>query len=380
MRRALVLLVLVAVAVALAWRFWPAPSQAPAQPALSVMGVLADEADLHRFPTVDGPREFEFPADHGPHPQYRHEWWYLTGNLTTPEGRHFGYQVTFFRFNLGAMPARESAWATNQVYMAHFAVTDTVGGRFHHFERFSRAALGLAGAQTEPLRVWLDDWQLQGGEGLLPMQVQLAEGGVSLSLRLQSRKSIVLQGDRGYSRKGPQQGNASHYYSLTRLETVGELTLAGQRFAVSGESWLDREWGSSALGRGQVGWDWFSLQLDDQRELMFFHLRREDGSIDPLSHGVWVEPDGTTRKLTRRDVQAEPLAYWESPAGGARYPLQWRVRVPAQALDLVLTPQLHDQELRGTFRYWEGAVSVRGSREGLPVAGRGYMELTGYGQ
>ncbi|WP_116301871.1 lipocalin-like domain-containing protein [Alkalilimnicola ehrlichii] len=361
------------------WWMRPAPVEEEAT-RLSVMGILAGEADLTGFARVEAPRAFEFPADHGPHPEYRHEWWYVTGNVKTAQGRHFGYQVTFFRFTLNPEPpARRSLWASNQLYMAHFAVTDTEGEEFHHFERFSRAALDLAGAQAEPFRVWLDDWALYGAPDRETLRVEAAQDGIGLTLRLRSRKPLVLQGDRGYSRKGPEAGNASHYYSFTRLATEGELRLGDAVFEVAGDSWLDREWGSSALGEDQVGWDWFSLQLDDGRELMFFHLRRADGSIDPLSHGVLVEVDGRSRALRYGEVEAEPLEYWSSPLGdGTRYPLRWRMRVPAEGLELELIPRLHDQELRGAFRYWEGALRVEGSANGEPVSGQGYMELTGY--
>lgn len=356
-----------------------APSPAVAESRLSVMALLSDPADSVRFPTVDRPRPFEFPADHGAHPEYRHEWWYLTGNLETSEGRHFGYQVTFFRFNLGEGPPRESHWAADQVYMAHFAVTDTEGGHFHHSERFARAALGLAGARAAPFRVWLDDWRMQGAEAaLFPLTVSIADQEAAVTLSLTPEKPHVLQGDRGYSRKGPEAGNASHYYSYTRIATEGQVEIEGERFTVTGESWLDREWGSSALGDSLVGWDWFSLQLDDGRDLMFFHLRQADGGIDPLSHGVLVEPDGRSRRLSFGDVDATPLRHWRSPATGVRYPVAWRLRIADEQLDLRLTPRIDAQELNGTFRYWEGALRIEGQRGDRSVTGHGYMELTGY--
>lgn len=344
----------------------------------SPVGLLSDE-DLVGFPRITGPRRFDFPRDHGPHPEYRHEWWYLTGNLAVRDGREFGYQITFFRFAISPREAKSpSAWSTNQVYMAHVALTDVQKQRFHNFERFSRGALGLAGAQSTPFRLWIDDWDVLGTESLFPLQVRIAEDAISLKLRLDSRKPIVLQGDRGYSRKGDAAGNASHYYSFTRLQTTGEITVDGATHQVIGESWLDREWGSSALSADFVGWDWFSLQLDDGRELMFFHLRHADGSVDLLSHGSLVAADGQVQPLTIADVEAWPSRWWRSADGKHRYPVAWQLRLPEEGLELMVTPRLDQQEWQGAFRYWEGAVEVSGTAHGQPVAGQGYLELTGY--
>ncbi len=326
------------------------------------------------------PRDFTFPADHGPHPDFKTEWWYFTGHLEAEGGRRFGYQLTFFRNALApAMPERSSAWATRQVYLAHFALSDLDGGRFHAFERLSRGAAGLAGARAEPFRVWLEDWSVVSiGDEAFPVRLRARSDGVALDLELASAKPPVFHGEAGLSRKGAELGNASYYYSLTRLTARGRLTLDGEALPVAGSSWLDREWSTSVLAEDQTGWDWFSLQLDDGRELMAFELRLEGGGVDPASHGTLVAAGGSSRALAAGDVRIEVLDTWKSPRG-AVYPARWRLTVPGESLDLEITPLLADQELDVSFRYWEGAVGVRGTAAGEPVAGRGYVELVGYG-
>jgi predicted secreted hydrolase len=284
-----------------------------------VTALLGGE-DPAGFARAQIPRDFRFPDDHGPHPGFRHEWWYVTGNLRTPGGRRFGYQLTFFRFALSPAPTdRESRWAANQAYMAHFAVTDAEGSRFRHFERTGRGALGLAGATARPFRVWLDDWSAEGGKAsTLPIRLRAREGKVSVDLLLNTARPIVLQGDRGLSRKG------------------ANVQVEDETFSVEGNSWLDREWGTSSLERGQAGWDWFALQLSDGRDLMFYRLRREDGETDPFSAGTLVLPDGSSQPLSSGDVRIEVLDSWRSPESGARYPARWRLLVPSEELRPVL--------------------------------------------
>ncbi|MHB1005348.1 MAG: lipocalin-like domain-containing protein [Chloroflexota bacterium] len=333
------------------------------------------------FARATDPRPFAFPQDHGPHPDYRSEWWYYTGNLATADGRHFGFQLTFFRTALApGAAARASDWATNQMYMAHFALSDVDGKRFYNFERFSRGAAGLAGAEASPFRVWLDDWSAtgSGGNTLAPVRLRAAQGDVSLDLILAPGKPLVLQGDRGLSRKGPEPGNASYYYSFTRLPTTGSVRVDGTTFPISGQSWMDREWSTSSLGADLVGWDWFALQLSDGRDLMFYRLRRKDGTADPLSGGLLVAPDGSTRALALADVVVAEQGQWRGPRDGATYPARWRLQVPAEGIDLEITPYLPDQELDVSVRYWEGAVHFAGTAAGRPVTGDGYVELTGY--
>lgn len=359
----------------------PATPPGSATPSTPATALLRGEEPAG-FSRAQVPRDFRFPDDHGPHPTYRHEWWYFTGNLRSPEGRRFGYQLTFFRFALSPDPVdRESRWAANQAYMAHFAVTDVEGGRFHHFERTGRGALGIAGAAARPFRAWLDGWSAQGGSAsTLPIRLQAREGGVAIDLLLDTDRPVVLQGDRGLSRKGPSPGNASYYYSMTRLATRGTVRVEGRSFPVAGNSWMDREWGTSALEQGQAGWDWFALQLSGGRDLIFYRLRREDDTTDRFSAGTLVLPDGSSRPLSADDVRIETLASWKSPESGARYPSRWRLLVPSESLELEVVPLLADQELRTTVRYWEGAVGVRGTSRGAKLEGEGYVELTGYGE
>ncbi|MBP2677199.1 MAG: hypothetical protein H6Q82_264 [Deltaproteobacteria bacterium] len=355
----------------------PAPSSLPASAA-----VLLGGEDPGGFARATAPRAFRFPDDHGPHPEFRHEWWYFTGNLRGPGGRRFGYQLTFFRFALSPdPPARASRWAANQAYMAHFAVTDVQGNRFRHFERTGRGALGLAGATARPLRVGLDDWSAEGSTAsTLPIRLRATEAEASVDLVLDTTRPIVLQGDRGLSRKSAAPGNASYYYSMTRLATRGSVRIDGVSFPVEGNSWLDREWGTSSLEKGQAGWDWFALQLSDGRDLMFYRLRRGDGVTDPFSAGTLVLPDGSVRPLSADDVRIETLGSWRSPESGARYPSRWRMLLPSEGLELEVVPRIADQELRTSVRYYEGAVGVRGTSRGEAVEGDGYVELTGYGE
>jgi predicted secreted hydrolase len=263
--------------------------------------------------------------------------------------------------------------------MAHFAVTDERRGTFHAFERFSRSALGLAGAQAEPFRVWLEDWEIQGGDGgLFPLSLRASQEDVALELTLSPEKPLVLQGDSGLSRKGPEAGNASYYYSFTRLKASGSLVLGETVVAVQGEAWLDREWSTSALSEDQEGWDWFALQLDDGFDLMLYRMRDRDGRSDPFGEAVLVDPGGRPRRIDPGEADLQVLDSWSSPLDGTAYPGRWRIGIPSLALRLDVTPLLPDQEFRQTFRYWEGAVRVEGTREGKPVAGRGYVEMTGY--
>ena len=277
--------------------------------------------------------------------------------------------------------AREfQAWETAQVYLAHFAVTDTRNGRFLAFARSSRDALGLAGAQAEPFRVWLDDWSAEGeGPSALPMRLHAEEGGTAIDLTLESARPVVLQGDGGLSRKGAEPGNASYYYSLTRMSARGTLRVAGETLAVEGLAWMDREWSTSALGKDVTGWDWFALQLDDGRDMMFFRLRRRDGETDRWNAGVLVDARGVPHPLAWNDLRIEVLDTWRSAWSGVTYPARWRLTDVARDLVLELAPRLADQELSVEPRYWEGAVVVKGREGDRPVAGHGYVELVGYG-
>lgn len=338
---------------------------------------LGGESPDPGFARATAPRPFRFPHDHGPHPAYRNEWWYVTGNFEDDAGRRYGMQLTIFRIGLapGRETERPSAWASNQVWMAHLALTDADGDRFFAHERFARGgALGLAGAAREPVRVWLEDWRLRR-ESSGTWQLRAATDAFDIDLALAPRKDPVLQGDDGLSQKSAEPGNASYYYSLTRLAAEGTLRLDGGPRALTGSAWLDREWSTSALGPEQAGWDWFALQLDDGTDVMIYHLRREDGAPSRFSAGVVVGPDGRSRQLGPNEFEIAVLNYWRAP-DGPRYPARWRIHVPGLEGALTVTPVRAGQELQVSVRYWEGAVDV--TREGERI-GRGYVELTGYG-
>lgn len=375
------------------------------------LGALDNETLPAGFATATEPIRFEFPRDHGPHPDFRHEWWYITGHLDAKSGERFGFELTFFRFalapgdstsepvttgtsagtarsnsnvqggaNTSHAPVR-SAWRTRQIYMAHFAVTDLDRETFHASERFARGALGLAGAQPAPFRVWLDDWSLEslahGDDSAFNVRLRAADKGYAFDLSLNAQSPVVLNGDAGLSRKSSAPGAASYYYSIPRLAVEGTVERDGQPLEVSGLAWLDREWGSGSLGSDQQGWDWFALQFDDGSALMFYSLRKRDGRRDEHSAGTWLASDGSTQALSNDDVLIDVNDFWNSPRGG-RYPARWRLRVPSLALDVDIRPRLADQELPTDPRYWEGAATIQGTRAGTNVAGRAYVELVGY--
>jgi predicted secreted hydrolase len=335
------------------------------------------------FQRAEVGRVFQFPADHGPHDEYQTEWWYYTGNLTGEGGERFGYQLTFFRRALLPVEQRQerqSNWAADQVYLAHFTLTDVNGRTFQAFEKLGRGAGGLAGATGEPAyRVWLDDWMVEqvGKDEYL---LRASAGNVSLDLLMVDQKGPALQGEAGYSQKGPEAGNASYYYSLSRLQSTGRVEVDEQTYTVSGYSWMDHEFSTSALSEKQVGWDWFALQLDDGSELMVYTIRREDGSIDAYSRGTLILADGSIRHLSQKDFSITVTETWRSPHSGAIYPSAWIIAAPSEGILLEVKPLLSDQELNLSYVYWEGAVEITGERDGQVVGGRGYVELTGYAQ
>jgi predicted secreted hydrolase len=321
-------------------------------------------------------RTIALPADHVSHPDYKIEWWYYTGNVDTRDGQRFGYQVTFFRVGVEPQPPSASRWAVRDLHMAHFAVSDLGAGRFRVFDRLQRAGAGWAGAATDRYAVWNGNWSVRANaDGSHHLHAQ--EQGVELDLQLTNTARWVAHGRNGYSQKGREAGNASHYYSLPRLATDGALTIGGRRYDVTGLSWMDHEFGSSVLEADQIGWDWFGLQLEDGRDLMLYQIRRRDGSRDPFSSGTILSPDGSVVRLTRDDYSLQAQETWRSPATNSTYPTRWRVTIPGQHLTLDVSAAMDDQELNTSHStgviYWEGAVNVTGA-----IRGRGYMELTGY--
>ena len=331
------------------------------------------------------PMPFSFPLDHGPHPAYRTEWWYYTGNLQSAAGVDYGFQFTVFRSALTPEAvARASTLASNQVYMAHFAVSDGPARVHYSFERFSRGAAGLAGAQGEPTySVWLEDWAVRTtapGVVQIVAGAQNADGPVAIDLTLRERRPPMLQGEQGLHQKGPEAGNASYYYSLPGLETSGTISTPAGTVEVTGDSWMDHEYGTSALGGDALGWDWFSLQLDNGAALMLYDIRTPPGASRLPVTAALAWPDGTQIALSEQEFTITPTRTWSSPRTGATYPVAWEISVPGQELQLTVSPLLDEQEMQVSFVYWEGAVRAEGTMAGAAVTGRGYVELTGYGQ
>lgn len=332
----------------------------------------------------------EFPRDHGAHPGYRIEWWYLTANLRDAAARPYGAQWTLFRFAAqppggGASTGNEAtAWNSGQVYMAHMAITSPDG--HVAFQRYARGgdhgdsygdplggALAQAGATAAPFAAWLDDWRLASrGADWLPLELRARQGDVAMDLQFEATGPLVLQGDQGFSQKHPE-GGGSHYYSQPFLEARGTLELDGRRVAVSGQAWLDREWSSQFLQPDQAGWDWFALHLDSGEKLMLFRLRAR-GDVDDYRHGMLISPAGRPRALDPSRISLQPLG--QTPVAGRALPLHWRVDLPEIGRSLEVEALHPAQWLDVDFPYWEGVVLVRG--DGAGNSGRGYLELTGY--
>lgn len=315
---------------------------------------------------------FQFPRDHFGHPEFRTEWWYYTGNLHDRNGRRFGFELTFFRHAVQPVPRQgANIWDLRDVWMAHLALSDIDSGEFQNRERYNRSGSGLAGVDSKNGRIWNGNWNVQWSSERQRLQAITDKFRLDLSLR--SLKKPVVHGKNGVSQKAEGAGRASHYVSLTRLLTTGTIILDGKTYVVEGFSWMDHEFFSNQLESSQIGWDWFSLQFDDGSELMLYRLRRKDGSIEPYSSGTFVDAAGQTRTLSIRDFHLDPGKTWTSPSTKAKYPIEWKIRVPALSLDLTVNTRLPQQELTGRTSYWEGAIEVSGSRSGT-----GYLEMTGY--
>ncbi len=334
------------------------------------------------FARVEQPRRFRFPQDHYEHPEYRIEWWYLTGNLKTQDHRHYGYQITFFRTALQSSPPdRQSNWASNQIWMAHLAISDIQQQHHYQAQRLSRAAVGLAGIHQQPFKIWLEDWKITASAGgNFPWHITARDHQFSIDLTINPLKPVVLQGDHGLSQKSDEAGNASYYYSFTRLKTTGTITVNHIQHQVTGLSWLDREWSSSALGKNQSGWDWFSLQFNSGEEMMYYRMRDKQGNhqlhTDKTSNqGKWIHTDGTTTDLSSKDITLTPLEYWQAE-NGTRYPVSWKLVIPGRSKNLLIKAAINNQLMRTAVQYWEGSVIVYSADE--QQVGQGYLEMTGY--
>ena len=324
---------------------------------------------------------YEFPRDHFNHPDFQTEWWYYTGNLTASDGHRFGFELTFFRQAVSRDPVSQSAWDIRDLYLAHLALSDLDGGVFYHTERTNRAGPGIAGVDQSTLRIWNGNWQItwNGSDQTL----RAIDDRFSLALQLHPEKPPVINGENGVSQKAEAPGHASHYISLTRVKTSGMIALNGESYQVSGLTWMDHEFFTSQLEGNQAGWDWFSLQLADNTELMLFQLRRKDGSIDPFSAGTFVDTERKSHHLARTDFTLTPLGdSWKSPVTSAMYPVRWKISVPKLGIELQADTALKSQELAGQSKglpnYWEGAITVSGRKENSPLKGVGYLEMTGY--
>jgi predicted secreted hydrolase len=345
----------------------------------STTRIQAINADITGFTRATEPLDWQFPENFGAHPDYQTEWWYYTGNLTADTGERFGFQFTVFRRAMTPTPANsESEWRDNQIYLAHFTVSDLTNGRFYHDERYSRAGDDLAGAQGTPrYHVWIEDWQIEAVDDTNQLvNIRASNDEIAVDLMLEQVKPPALQGQGGLSPKSSENGNASHYYSLSRLLTDGTLRIDDRTYTVEGLSWKDHEFSTSALASNAQGWDWFGLIFDNNTEMMIGQIRLKDGGKEPAFGGMFVFEDGTTQYLPSSTFTITPTGTWTSPHTGATYPSGWDVVVDSGEIQLefTITPLALDQELHGSnVEYWEGAVEVTGD-----VNGVGYAELTGY--
>ena len=361
----------------------PAPSQ-PSPVGGGLRGVLGDH-DTAGFALADRAIDFAFPQDHGPHPAFRSEWWYLTGVLATPAGRRFGVQFTLFRQALrpsAEVDAADNGWRTGQAYMGHFALADVAARQHWHTERLVRGHPALAGVRTAPFAAHIDGWRLQSTSAeFWPLRLQAETGGdaetpaFAVDLKLTATRPIVRQGDRGLSRKGP--GGASYYYSIPRIDAAGTVAVGDDRHRVTGLAWLDREWTTGVLERDYAGWDWFALHLADGRDLMVCQMRRQDGARSGYDFGALTDVAGTTHILGAADFALEPTRRWRG------WPVAWRLTLNGSEGEAERTPEtllvqaaFPDQAMELSVRYWEGVVDVT-TADGQ-AAGSGYMELTGY--
>jgi predicted secreted hydrolase len=342
-----------------------------------VLAVSASAGDPSDWKTSLPGWIYEFPRDHHAHPDFKTEWWYLTGNLQSEDGRRYGFQLTFFRQGVRRGEAG-SRFAVEDIKLAHFAITDIDAGKFRHAQKVSRGAFGDAGFSDGDRIAWIDDWELVFiGDG--KFRIAAKEKDFVLSLDLAALKPPVIHGENGVSQKSAGEGRASHYYSFTRLEARGTIELEGREIPVTGLAWFDQEWATNQLTEDQTGWDWFSLQFKDGSELMLFQIRLKQGGRDPFSHGTWIDPEGKTTPVKSADFELQPGRVWRSGETGGQYPVEWQLRIPKLGMELKLEAAIDGQELvLRPISYWEGSVVARGTHGGSEITGRGYLEMTGY--
>jgi predicted secreted hydrolase len=348
---------------------------------------LAASESQHKWQLALPGYEYKFPRDLASHEQYKTEWWYYAGHLHGDDGTTCGYELTFFRLGMDVQrPVVDTPWAVPNVYMAHFAVTDLPNKRFFHTQKLNRAGYGFAGASQDRFNVWNENWRAasEADRADAPTTLRASSPDYSIELALTPMKPLVIHGENGVSQKAECVGCASHYFSYTRLDTIGSITVGGRRKQVHGISWMDHEFGSNQLTAEQVGWDWFSVQLNDNSELMLYVMRRRDGTIDRHSSGTFVSAAGKATHLKSDAYKIVSLSTWKSPHSQATYPMGWHISVPSLAVELDVTPLAEDQELSSEsssdVTYWEGASGVSGTISGRQAAGEAYVEMTGYGQ
>jgi predicted secreted hydrolase len=350
--------------------------------ALPVVSQETEPATSFR-PALPG-YEYRFPRDFFSHDDFRIEWWYYTGHLEDGAGRSFGYQLTFFRIALdGKGKANDSSrWEIDHIYFAHMTLSDIENEKFYFFERINRAGLGQAGAESDQLKVWNENWSLMESGQAHHLKAQ--EGGVKFELKLIPLKPLVIHGRDGVSQKGETSGNASHYFTFTRMRTEGQVILKDKIYQVKGLSWMDHEFSSNQLSDAQIGWDWFSVQLDNDTELMIYQIRKKNGAIEKKSSGTWVDANGQGTHLAFGEYSIQSEGRWVSEQSGTSYPAKWILEVPKHGIRLQVTPEMANQELHNlrsiSTSYWEGSVNVSGTVKGEPVTGKGYVELVGYTQ
>lgn len=326
---------------------------------------------------------YEFPRDYFNHEEFQTEWWYYTGNLTASDGHRFGFELTFFRQGVDRATTTPQTWDVPDIYLAHLALSDLGGGTFYQAERTNRGGPGIAGASELEKRIWNGNWQVSwNGKD---QELTGVDERFAFSLKLRPEKAPVLHGENGISQKAAGAGHASHYISLTRLKTEGTVELAGKRYRTTGLAWMDHEFFTQQLAADQTGWDWVSVQLDDNTELMLYRMRKKDGAADPFSSGTFVDARGNASHLRSDEFSITPSGEtWKSPATGATYPVAWRITVPKLGTELNASTRLKSQELLSKSRvapsYWEGAMEFAGTRGNAAVAGVGYLEMTGYDQ
>lgn len=327
--------------------------------------ILTQSQNFVFEPVVKG-EEITFPKDHGEHPEYLAEWWYLTANLKTETGKEIAVQWTIFR--MATSDEDLSGWKTPQMYMVHAVITTKE--KVWAAERFARGGIGQAGVSLNPFHAWLDNWSWDAATSdPFPGRLEFSDDHMSARLNIKQKGAIVLQGDKGYSKKHPLLSIASYYYSVPFLDLDGTITLDGKPYKVSGRGWFDREWSSSMLSAKQQGWDWFAIHLNDGSALMVSQLREEGQRPYFIGSRSW--PDGRVVKLDNNQIRMKPMHFYK--VSGISFPLNWLIEVPSQGLKLQTSVVRQDQWLHFIFPYWEGPINVTGTH-----SGKGFMELTGY--